>query len=173
MYKCMDFSLTVGLLFILFLQDEHYKCAVDYETADADENYLVLLKAGFDDYLQSHSLFTVENLKAIATLRYCLSQLADFLHFSCQHGLKNALPKYWKEVIDYIPTKFSLHKSKHPAEYFVKYIVRKHGVETFNALRTSYPWIVPDHLKSKEEKVVLHKRNLYIYSRLQKKLYVL
>jgi len=144
----------------LFLQDEHYKCAVEYETADADEDYLVLLKTSFDDYIQTHSLFTLENLKAIATLRYCLSQFANFLHHSCQNGLINTLPKYWKQVIDYIPSKLSLNRGKLPAEYFVKYIVRKHGIETFNVLKISYPWIVPNHLKSKEEKVMSYTYNI-------------
>jgi len=117
---------------------------------------LVLLETGFDDYIQTHSLFTVENLKAIATLRYCLSLLANFLYLRSQHGLKNTLPKYWGKVIDFICVKLTLNKGKLPAEYFVKYIVRKHGIETFNVLKTSYPWIVPDHLKSKEEKVMLY-----------------
>ena len=141
---------------IIILQDEYYKCVVDYETADADENYFVLLETGFDDYIQTHSLFTVENLKAIAMLRYCLSLLANFLHVHCQDGLKNTLPKYWRKVIDFICVKLSLNKGKLLAEYFVKYIVRKHGIETFNVLKKSYPWIVPDHLKSKEEKVTLY-----------------
>jgi len=57
--------------------------------------------------------------------------------------------------MEYIAVMFSLPKGKYPAEYFVKYIVRQHGVEIFSALRKSYPWIIPDHLKGKEEKACL------------------
>jgi len=116
------------------------------------EKCLHLLK---DNFNASYSLSSVEKLKAIAAIRYCLSQLADALSQLQQSETEKSLTKGWKEVVEYIQGKFTLLEAKYPAEYFIKYIVWKYGIETFNALRTSYPWIVPEQLKIKKGKVYI------------------
>ena len=133
------------------LQDEHYKSVVRYnETKEVAEKCLYLLKNNFD---KSCSIFSVEKIKAVAAVRYCLSQLADTLSQLLQNENEKALTKDWKEVVEYIQGKFTLLEAKYPAEYFIKYIVRQYGIEVFSTLRISYPWIVPEQLDSKKPKV--------------------
>lgn len=61
------------------------------------------------------------------------------------------------KVLKTVEQFFSSPKGNYPAEYFIKYIVRQHCIQLFNYLKAcekpSFDWIIPDHLKSKEESV--------------------
>jgi len=140
------------MLTVITPQDElHKHAAGQSETAEMIE---MCLRKNFDEYTHSYGWFSIDNLMAIATLRYYLSQLVNVLCKLPQSGTMETFPKDWKDTLDYTQTIFCLPKGKYPAEYFVKYIIRQYGVERFNELKRSYPWIVPEHLKSKEENSV-------------------
>lgn len=51
-------------------------------------------------------------------------------------------------ALKYVQTEiFCSPEGNYPAEYFVKYIIRQHGIEKFNLLKVSYDWIALKHFK--------------------------
>ena len=102
------------------------------------------------------AVFTVQYFNSIATLRFCLSQFSDFLYDWCTSGDK-AIPEKWLEVLKTVKQLYNSPRSKHPTEYFIKYIVRQHGIQLFNQLKMckdpSFDWIIPEHLNDNKENV--------------------
>ena len=135
-----------------FTQDKHYK---NKEKTIGAEDCLELLKTHMDEY-QIVPVFTVRYFNSIATIRFCLSQFSDILYDWYDSGGK-PFPEEWLKVLQTVEQLFNSPKGNYPAEYFIKYIVRQHCVQLFNHLKTckkpSFDWIIPDHLKSKEENV--------------------
>ena len=142
-------SMVIVMITVIILQDELHKHAAS-ETETTEK----CLKENFEEYIHSYGLFSINNLMAIAKLRYHLSQLAIALCKLPQNGAVETSPKDWKDTLEYVQAIFHEPKGKYPAEYVVKFIIRQYGIERFNELKTSYPWIVPEHLKSKEENSV-------------------
>ena len=133
----------------------------------AAENCLELLKTHKNEYLAVPVFtVTVQYFYSIATLRYCLSQFSEFLCKWCRSDGK-PFPKKWLEVLQTVKQLFNSPKGKYPAEYFIKYIVRQHGMQLFNKLKMyknpSLDWIIPDHLKRKEENVSKYYIRIYKY----------
>lgn len=136
------------------MQDKHYK---DIEhTEKVAQTCLDLLKTHMDEYLHTEKVFSIQYFNSIATLRFCLSQFSDVLHQWCRHEDKQ-FPKEWLEVLQTVIQLVNSPRSKYPAEYFIKYIVRQHGIQLLNKLKVckdpSFNWIIPEHLKSKEQRV--------------------
>ena len=140
---CYTFKIT---------QDKHYK---NKEKTIGAEDCLELLKTHMDEY-QIVPVFTVRYFYSIATLRFCLSQFSDILYDWYDDDGK-PFPEEWLKVLQTVQQLFNSPKGNYPAEYFIKYTVRQHCIQLFNHLKTcvnpSFDWIVPDHLKSKEEDV--------------------
>ena len=109
------------------------------------------LRENFDEYTHSYGLFSIDNLMAIATLRYYLYQLANTL---CKLPQSEIASTDLKDTMEFVQTIFWSPKGNYPSEYFVKYIIRQYGIQRFNELKTVYAWIVPEHLKSKESNSV-------------------
>ena len=129
------------------------------------------------EYTHTNAVFTIKYFKLIATIRFCLSQFSDILCEWCRSKRKTEeekqfpeedkqfpekqkekqFPEEWSKVLQIVKRHFNSQRCKYPAEYFIKYIVRQHGIQSFNQLKTceepSFEWIMPDHLKSKEENV--------------------
>ena len=109
-----------------------------------------------NEYVNTIALFTVKYFDSIATLRFCLSQFSDALCEWCRSNVKE-FPKKWLKVLQTVKRLFNLPRSKYPAEYFIKYIVRQHGTQIFDQLRKyeepSFDWIIPEHLQSKDQSV--------------------
>ena len=109
-----------------------------------------------DEYVhQTVADFSIQYFNSVATLRFCLSQFADILHGWCLSG--EQFPEEWLIVLQTVKQLFNSPRGKYPAEYFIKYIVRQHGIQLLNQLKVceipSFDWIIPDHLKGKEERV--------------------
>ena len=108
-----------------------------------------------DEY-QIVSVFTVRYFNSIATIRFCLSQFSDIL-YDWYDGHNKPFPEEWLKVLETVKQLFNSPKGNYPAEYFIKYIVRQYCIQLFNHLKAcekpSFDWIIPDHLKSKEENV--------------------
>ena len=109
------------------------------------------------EYVNTVALFTVKYFNAIAALRFCLSQFSDALCEWCKSKEKQEFPEKWLEVLQTVKRLFNLPRSKYPAEFFIKYIVRQHGIKLLSQLKIceepSFDWIIPEHLRSKEESV--------------------
>ena len=135
-------------------QDKHYK-NIEH-TKDVAQNCLELLKTHMDEYIHTDKVFSIQYFNSIAALRFCLSQFSDALHQWCVSG-EQQFPKEWLEVLQAVKQLVNLPRSKYPAEYFIKYIVRQHGIQLFNQLKMcedpSFSWIIPEHLKSKKQRV--------------------
>ena len=134
-------------------QDEHYKSIEN--TKESAHYCLNLLKTQMKEYVKVPD-FTIKYFNSIAALRFCLSQLSDFLCEWCASGGK-AFPDQWLEVLEAVKQLYNSPRSKYPAECFLKYIVRQHGIQLFNQLKICedppFDWIVPEHLNSKEQNV--------------------
>ena len=147
-------------------QDKHYKNIE--KTEELAQNCLDLLQAHMKEYVNT-VVFTVKYFNSIATLRFCLSKFSDVLCEWCRSKEKQQFPKEWLEVLQTVKRLFNLPKSKYPAEFFIKCIVRQHGIKLFNQLKMcedpSLDWIIPDHLKNKEENVskflLVHNKLVY------------
>ena len=137
-------------------QDKHYK---DLDrTKEMAENCLNLLETNMNEYVHTMELFTIKYFNVIAAIRFCLSQFSGILYEWCgNEENQTEFPKEWLETLQTVKRHFSSHKSKYPAEYFIKHIIRQHGIKLFNQLRMceepSFQWIIPEHLKNKEESV--------------------
>ena len=119
------------------------------------EDCLELLTTHVDEYL-SVPVFTVRYFNSIASLRFCLSQFSDIL-YDWYTSDEKLFPKEWLKVLQSVEQLFNSPRGGYPAEYFIKYIVRHHCIQLFNHLKMckdpSFDWVVPNHLKSKEENV--------------------
>ena len=100
--------------------------------------------------------FTIQYFNSIATLRFCLSKFSDILCEWCK-GEENQFPEEWLKVLETVKQLYNSPRSKYPTEYFIKYIVRQHGIQLFNQLKKcnnpSFDWIIPEHLSDKNESV--------------------
>ena len=138
-------------------QDKHYKSIE--KTEELAQKCLDLLQTLMKEYehVNTVALFTAKYFSSIATFRFCLSQFSDALCAWCRGKEKQQFPEKWLEVLQIVKRLFNLPKGKYPAEFFIKYIVRQHGIELFNQLKKceepSFDWIIPEHLKGKEESV--------------------
>jgi len=138
-------------LCIIILQDEHYKNADKYSKPDElAKNCLNLLKQNFTNYQEQ--AYSIQNLKSIAALRYCLSQVADVLYKMTQNETK---AEEWTEVIEYISETIYSSKGKYHGDYFIKYIVRQYGTQPFMEMRKANSWIVSDDVINQGKKVYI------------------
>ena len=137
----------------LCAQDKHYKSIE--QTKELAEHCLSLLKTQMDEYTTVAPL-TIQYFNSIATLRFCLSKFSDFLCEWCKSEDKS-FPEEWLKVLEMVKQLYSSPRSKYPTEYFIKYIVRQHGIQLFNQLKKcndpSFDWIIPEHLNDKNESV--------------------
>ena len=137
----------------LYTQDKHYKGTE--QTKESAKHCLSLLKAQMDEYA-TVALFTIQYFNSIATLRFCLSKFSDFLCEWCENEDK-PFPEEWLKVLETVKQLYNSPRSKYPTEYFIKYIVRQHGIQLFNKLKKcndpSFNWIIPEHLSEKTESV--------------------
>ena len=152
-YETFSDSITEMYELNLYTQDKHYKSIE--ETKELSQYCLNLLKTQMDEY-KTVVLFTVQHFNSIATLRFCLSKFSDILCEWCESG-KMPFPEEWLKVLEGVKELLSYNspRSKYPAEYFIKYTVRQHGIQLFNELKKrsdpSFKWIIPEHLNDKNE----------------------
>ena len=125
------------------------------QTKESAQHCLNLLKAQMDEYTTVVP-FTIQYFDSIATIRFCLSKFSDFLCEWCENGDKH-FPEEWLKVLKTVKQLYNSPRSKYPTEYFIKYIVRQHGIQLFNKLKKcndpSFDWIIPEHLNDKNESV--------------------
>ena len=125
------------------------------EKATLAKDCLELLKEHMDEY-RTVQPSTIQYFKSIATLRFCLSQFSDVL-YEWYTADEKQFPEEWLKFHQAVEELFSSPRGNYPAEYFIKCIVRQHCIQLFNHLKTcenpSFDWIIPNHLKSKEENV--------------------
>ena len=137
----------------LYIQDKLYKSIE--QTKESAQHCLSLIKAQMDEYATVTPL-TIQYFNSIATLRFCLSKFSDFLCEWCKSEDKS-FPKEWLKVLEMVKQFYNSPRSKYPTEYFIKYIVRQHGIQLFNQLKKcsdpSFDWIIPEHLNDKNESV--------------------
>ena len=151
----------------LYTQDKHYKNIE--RTKELAENCLNLLETNMNEYIHAMEVFTIKYFNVVAAIRFCLSRFSAILYEWCSSSEENQkqFPKEWLETLQTVKRLFSSHKSKYPSEYFIKHIIRQHGIKLFNQLKNceepSFQWIVPEHLKNKEESVSKCKYNECTY----------
>ena len=149
----------------MYTQDKHYK-GIE-QTKNLAQHCLNLLKVQMAKYTADTPL-SIQYFKSIATIRFCLSKFADFLCEWCENGGK-VFPEEWLGVLNTVEDLYESPKSKHPTEYFIKYIVRQHGVQSLNKLKKcndpSFKWIIPKHLNDKSESV--SKFSVHYYNLIQ------
>ena len=119
----------------------------------------------------SHSFPTLPYLEAVAKLRYSLSVVAELLHTQLTAGRGEgggySLDVYLliEETKQCCSTPQLNQEEAGPGVYLVKLLMRQYGPSFLSTL-TSDPtlqWVVPEHLRQSDDKVLRITYHNYIY----------